>query len=98
MTRDTFESQETVMEIAENLSLPSSSMCPPEGRFPTTIELKLGLGAQGSTALLTSAIVVLIVNAVLFSILLAKFFKKIPQSQVYRISFLYCSFLLFFAL
>ena len=78
MTGDNFHQEEIIMEVPEN-----SSVCPPEGTFPTPSQLKLGLGPAGSSALLACVILVLITNAVMFFILLAKFLKNIPQSQVW---------------
>ena len=58
------------------------SDCAAEGSFPTGYELNQEIGDGGTAALYTCAVLVLIVNLVLFILLIIKFTKTLPHSQV----------------
>ena len=60
----------------------SESECAKDGEFPTMQEFMQEVGVAGSAALYTSVLLLLTINAILFLLLILKFYKSIPQSQV----------------
>ena len=60
----------------------NESECAKDGEFPTMQEFMQEVGVAGSAALYTSVLLLLTINAILFLLLILKFYKSIPQSQV----------------
>ena len=73
----TADETETELPDAENI------LCPREGSFPSVSELRLGLGETNVSALHACVIIVMLINLVMFLVLVYKFFKNVPQVQVY---------------
>ena len=79
------------MTVKESVNATEQSECAAEGSFPTGYELSQEIGDGGTAALYTCVVLVLIVNLILFILLIIKFTKSLPHSQVIIYQYKYLS-------
>jgi len=70
-----------VGEVAEE-EVEEPGRCPQHGSFPTAGQLLEGLGSHGFGLLLSSSVFVLLLNIFMLAILVRKFLKTVPASQL----------------